>query len=294
VSDRPAGGEHLSLDALAELEEGIADAPETLRGHLDGCEACRRRAGTLRASRALLSALPPDPMPSDVAARIDAALAAEPAPAALLAPGGNIVPLRGRSGWWRGPNIAAVAAGVAVLALVGALLAGHTGGGSPSTAADKAQHPAAGAVAAPSPRLKQFETGANYTPTTERGLVTALILSNPPPLPSQPTASSSLAGAAGPKPSQPATQPAVGAGAAPSYDRAALRQPANVYACAALLADHPVQPIAVDYARYNGAPAVILVLPNDSHPDTLDVYVIPTACSEAAGDTQFFRMARPH
>jgi hypothetical protein len=282
VSDGPAATDHLSLDELAELEEGIAADADTLGAHLAGCATCRRRAGQLHASRALLSALPPDPMPAAVAARIDAALAAEPAPARTFTPGGDIVPLRGRRAWWRGPNLAAAAAGVAVLALGAALFVGHTGGNSTGTSAAKTTHPDRAAVGGVSSGLKQWQTGYNYTKTTQAGYVTGIVIGTPPPLPPASAASPAL------------STPLPPHASAPSYSRAALRQTATVFACANLLAHHPVQPLAVDYARYDGVPAVILVIPGLQHPATqLSVYVIRTACSDSAADLGYFFVKRP-
>jgi hypothetical protein len=285
VSDGPAAADHLSLDALAELEEGIAEDADALRRHLDNCPTCTQRAGQLHASRALLSALPPDPMPADVAARIDAALAAEPAPATTFASGGNIVPLRGRRPWWHGPNLAAAAAGIAVLALGTALAVGHLGGSkSPnSEATDKGANSSGGPLAganAPAP-LKQWQTGYNYTTGNRAGYVTGLVLGDPPPF-------SAVVTGAGPRPSpRPVNSRA-------SYTRDDLREPANLAACAALLAGHPVQPVAADYARYDGAAAVIVVLPGLRHPESnLDVYVIRSTCSDAAADISYFSVPRP-
>ncbi|MBV9096477.1 MAG: hypothetical protein JO079_00340 [Frankiaceae bacterium] len=281
MSDGPAAADHLSLDELAELEEGIAANADALRRHVDGCSLCRERAGQLNASRALLSTLPADPMPADVAARIDAALAAEPAPPPAL--GGTIVPLHGRRAWMRGPNVAAAAAGVAVLALGAALVVGHAG--SKSNGAAKHANPtgAAGPNVAAAPRptgLKQFQTGHDYTATTYRRYVTGLLLNNPPPFPTP----HPLAGAA---PSASPSQPT-------SFTRDDLRDPANVYACAALLDSRPVTPIAIDYSTYDARPAAILVLPRLSNPTgELDVWVIRTTCGAGMTDFKFFRMPRP-
>lgn len=293
MSDGPAAADHLSLDQLAELEEGIADDGDALRRHLDHCTVCRRRTGQLRASRALLSALPPEPMPAEVAARVDAALAAEPAPARGFVPGGDIVPMRGRRAWWRGPNVAAVAAGIAVLALGAALVVGHAGGNSTgqnaAKAPDSANRPAAGVTSG----LKQWQTGQNYTRATLPGLVTGIVLETPPPLPA--ASPLSQPAGAGPASSTPAPSPAPpGATPKESYSRDQLRVPATVFACAKVLAGRPVQPLAVDYAQFDGVPAVILVLPDLEHPSAkLDVYVIRTACSDAASDIGFFAITRP-
>lgn len=294
MSDGSATADHLSLDALAELQEGIAEDADALRRHLDGCPTCRKRAGQLRASRALLSTLPADPMPADVVARIDAALAAEPAPSAKFTPGGTIVPMRARRAWLRGPNLAAAAAGVAVLALASALVIGHTGGKSPSSAensAGKASNGAQPLAAGAKPdTLKQWQTGANYNRANLAGLVTGIVLREPPPF-------SPLVGA-GTKPTpntSPSTTALSSGPKAASYSLADLRDVPTVFACARLLAGHPVQPVAVDYAHYEGGPAVILVLPSLNNPTgELDAYAIRSTCSNSAGDILFFRVQRPH
>lgn len=290
MSDGPAAADHLSLDALAELQEGIADDADARRRHLDGCATCRQRAGQLRASRALLSTLPADPMPADVAARIDAALAAEPTPTARFTPGGDIVPMRSRRTWLRGPNLAAAAAGVAVVGLAAALVIGHAGGKSAPSAADKSTAgngagPLAAGVGPPS--VKQWQTGANYTKVTQAGLVTGLVLRNPPPFsPNRPQTGAQTG---------PTTSPtALSSGPeSASYSRDQLLDVPTIFACAKLLAGHPVQPLAVDYARYDGAPAVILVLPAlNKSANELDVYAIRSTCSNDAGDLVFFRVLR--
>jgi len=284
VSDGPAAADHLSLDELAELEEGIAANADALRRHVDGCPACRERAGQLNASRALLSTLPAEPMPADVAARIDAALAAEPAPAGR----GTIVPLHTRRAWLRGPNVAAAAAGVAVLALGAALVVGHLG--DKSTGGDNAAKTNGGAggagplgAAAPGSGLKQFQTGHDYTEATYRGYVTGLLLTNPPPFPIPPQT--------------PATATSTTPKSTPSptsFTRDQLRDPATVYVCADLIAGHPVSPIAIDYATYEGVPADILVLPALDNPTGgLDIWVIRKDCGAGMTDFKFLRMPRP-
>ncbi|MER5349756.1 zf-HC2 domain-containing protein [Kitasatospora sp. NPDC002551] len=73
-----AAGPHPEADELADLAEDLlppADA-DALRRHLDGCADCRETADALAEVRALLAADEPPAMPADVAARIDAALAA--------------------------------------------------------------------------------------------------------------------------------------------------------------------------------------------------------------------------
>ncbi|MCG6494649.1 hypothetical protein [Kitasatospora sp. A2-31] len=70
---------HPSVDELADLAEGLIEsAADTaaLRRHLDGCAECRGTAEALDEVRVLLGAVEPPAVPTDVAARLDAALAA--------------------------------------------------------------------------------------------------------------------------------------------------------------------------------------------------------------------------
>ena len=294
MSDGPAAADHLSLDALAELDEGIAGDADALRRHLDGCAECRERAGQLRATRALLSALPPAQMPADVAARVDAALAAEPAPSAApgFGGGGTIVPMNARRPWWRSPNFAAAAASVAVLALAAALLVGHFDSAKTSTGSKAATTD--GAAAGPNassvvPVVKQWASGANYTPANRIALATRDVLLPPQGFtPSSPVPAPTVSTAAPTRPS------GLAASTKPSYTLAELRNPATVVLCASLLVGHPVLPLAIDYAYYNGTPAAILVVPGISDPARYWTgYVIPTACSDNVADIAYFQIPRP-
>lgn len=69
--------DHLSLDELAELDEGLlgTDRAGSARSHLAGCETCRASADAITAARTALSDLPPVTMPAEVQNRIDRALA---------------------------------------------------------------------------------------------------------------------------------------------------------------------------------------------------------------------------
>ncbi|MFF8769956.1 zf-HC2 domain-containing protein [Kitasatospora sp. NPDC015120] len=89
-SPGPAAGAHPGADELADLAEDLLPPVEAdaLRRHLAGCAECRETADALAEVRLLLAGAGPEAMPADVAARIDAALAAaaEDAPAPAPAP----------------------------------------------------------------------------------------------------------------------------------------------------------------------------------------------------------------
>ncbi|MFE2724481.1 zf-HC2 domain-containing protein [Kitasatospora sp. NPDC059327] len=69
---------HPSVDELADLAEELVEpaAAEELRRHLDGCADCRETSEALAELGTLLGEVPAPVMPADVAARLDAALAA--------------------------------------------------------------------------------------------------------------------------------------------------------------------------------------------------------------------------
>jgi hypothetical protein len=71
--------DHLSLDELAELDEGLLP-PErisAIRAHLHGCEECGARAKAITSTRSMLADLPAVTMPADVVARLGRAIAEE-------------------------------------------------------------------------------------------------------------------------------------------------------------------------------------------------------------------------
>ncbi|MFE6972280.1 anti-sigma factor family protein [Streptomyces sp. NPDC057682] len=71
---------HPDVSEISDLTEGLLPASRTadLRRHLEGCEPCADVLASLEEIRGLLGSLPaPEPMPMDIAARIDAALAEE-------------------------------------------------------------------------------------------------------------------------------------------------------------------------------------------------------------------------
>ena len=86
----PEHGPHLSVDELADLDEGLlaADAAAAARHHLDDCPACaatRGRPG--RPAPATWPPTTPGPMPDDVLARLEAAVRAAARRARTRRPG---------------------------------------------------------------------------------------------------------------------------------------------------------------------------------------------------------------
>ncbi|MFF9791930.1 anti-sigma factor family protein [Streptomyces bacillaris] len=72
--------QHPEVSEISDLTEGLlpASRADEIRDHLAECEPCAEVRNSLEEIRGLLGTLPePGPMPEDIAARIDAALAAE-------------------------------------------------------------------------------------------------------------------------------------------------------------------------------------------------------------------------
>jgi hypothetical protein len=262
-----------------------------------------------QAVAALLTAYaaePTGPMPASVAARLDAALAAEsaaraaaapnvpatsaaPNPAAAPAAGATVLAMEpARARRRRGaPSWAGVAAGIAVLALGGAVLAGPLdlfGGGETDsvTAEDAAGAPRAEADAVENATM----SGTAYTTVALKEQVADLLAAEPADTGAQPTSTA----LASPDPASP--DAAAQLKAAPEAYAAAralvLDKPALTLCVRAVAGGAAV--LAVDAGTFDGAPAIVAVLEVGDQPRLTDVYVVGPACSPA--DEQLLRYVR--
>lgn len=286
--------DHLDLDALADHLAGERDASR----HLSACDGCSARLAELEAAEqmvvAALATLPPPALPAAVADRIAAALAAEPRPTAADAPAagrtgegvggagvatgaatGSVLhlgarrPVARRRTW-----LPAAAAGVVLLSggLIGySLVSGPGSSDDVSTAADAGGATASTEVA-PAAGVPTLSSGLDYA---DAATVAA-------------TLPRALAGGG--------TDTAATQSADQEEALAPLRDPAALEDCLAALLppEQPdLQPIALDYASYDGSPALAVVLP-DGDPDRLAVYVVGPGCSQADDGLLFFtRVDRP-
>ncbi|MFE7338738.1 hypothetical protein ACFU77_27960, partial [Streptomyces fimicarius] len=72
--------QHPEVSQISDLTEGLLSPSRTVevQQHVAGCDLCSEVRDSLEEIRGLLGTMPaPEPMPDDIAARIDAALAAE-------------------------------------------------------------------------------------------------------------------------------------------------------------------------------------------------------------------------
>jgi hypothetical protein len=299
--------DHLSLDELAELDEGILplERVSAAQAHLADCAQCRAGADAITAARSALADLPSVPMPADVQARLNQAIAAEAGEtgesgARTVVPDVVALPRR-RFGF---PTMAASAAAAAVILAVGAVVVAHIqqGGGPSTTAGSTADAPlssatGAGSAGAPNSHLPTSVTGTTYTPASLPGQIATLLGANTVGLPlAAPTASPAKPRGGASRKAVPSTKTL--ASGSPTYSTALsagisksllpLRSsPSKLLTCAESLAPTlGTLPIAVDFGRwagprYHGAPSVIFVFA-DATPKTFLVYVVGPTCGSDA------------
>lgn len=231
--------------------------------------------------RDLLAGLPEPTMPPDVAARIDAALAAEaatvdarstPATAAAtvtpITAGGSGLGARLRGHW-----LMSAAAVVAVLALGSAVVVGALNGRS-STSSNASGGTAALASRAPGAAggetTRLTASGRGYTKTNLGPEVLALV-----------------AGTA----TSPATPDgAISALAAPA--KTLVEDRPRLAACLAKVEEGgpATAPVAVDAGSFEGQPALVVVLVGSS--TSYDVFVVTPACSSADASLLYYASVR--
>jgi hypothetical protein len=204
--------EHLSLDELAELDEGLlpGERLSAVQAHLHDCEQCRARADAIGSTRRMLAGLPAVTMPADVSARIDQNLAAaapgpvQPRVQAPQEPAGEVVGTADavgsaqaetiipdvteirRSRFALGRPSAAAAAVVIVIALaVTAVVVGHhnksdsAGAGADSAGSPLLPSSGGGIISAQQPRdLVKSSSGKTYTLGNLDTLVPTLVNSS--------------------------------------------------------------------------------------------------------------------
>jgi hypothetical protein len=299
---------HPSVEELASHAEGLLgeDDLRHLGAHLAGCAACQAVRADLAALSAVLAADRPGPMPADVAARLAAALAsaAALAPAADSGPDVSVVRRRRRETAGEAPardgqrttpvdlatrrraryrwyaRVASAAAGL-VLVVGGSVLgvqlardAGMPSGASAGRGAERATGLAPSPESAPGPTVSGdgpvlMASGRNYTEAGFAAQVTGLLLT-----------AGEVAGKDALAAPQGREAPTGGTAAAP---------PAAAAECAADLAARKgqpgVRPVAVDAGRWEGEPAVVVVLPEPGSAAAVHAYVLPRDCADAPAGT---------
>lgn len=265
---------HLDLDALADV---LADgAGGTDAAHLASCEACRARldelAAALPAVSSALAALPAPTPPAGLEERLLAAVAA-----ADRAGTANVLPMTRRRTRWL-PALGAVAA--AAVLVTGGVLVAQQGTGSRTTSDS-----AAGANT-----YAVNDSGTDY-----QGTPASLSAALPRLLAGEAVGTRALDAAAPTAEAQKGASPAAGLTTSAQDPLAELRTTAGLARCLASLTDPADEglPLALDYASFEGKPALVVVLPS-SKADKVDVMVVPAGCAQADGQVLYFtRLPKP-
>ena len=310
---------HLDLDRLADLLAG--EGTEADVAHVGDCAGCAGRLDELAVAEvevaASLAALPAPATPPGLADRLAAALAAEPpleaeapSPVALGDPAGGArtvtpFPSAARRERSRAPFAAAAALLVAAGALGGTLLL--SGGGGDDASESVAAGAADSALAEDALGVPTSSTGQDYAgdpsllagalPDLLRG--TAAARAGDPGVAAVPAPDVSALSAEADDGTGGSTGGGSGAVAEsrPADDPLArLRDPGELAGCLAQLLPpgEDVLPLALDYAAYDGQPALVVVLPGSGAPDKVDVFVVGAECRPGDDRTLFFaRLDRP-
>ena len=289
-----AADDHLDLDAIAALDEGLADDEAAARAHVDGCPQCGQRLARIRTTRALLSALPPEPMPEPVAARVHDALPREPVTA-------TIVPAAARRRRFRRPSLAGLGAVAAGVALIAAIVIGATRGGGDGGSGSGAN--GAGAALLPRTPAANYPlvaTGTRYTADNAARLVGRLdsavhAAATPSAAPSTDSLTPGAASAGAAKGLSLDSRAAVPAELGRLHD-----DPQALLECVRALAGggSPLTPLVVDFARFSGGPAklrdapaaVIVVSRFDGVHDA--AYIVGPQCTATHQDIYAFEVIR--
>ncbi|MCW2542471.1 MAG: hypothetical protein JWM40_23 [Frankiales bacterium] len=248
---------HLDLDALADLLAG----DETHRAHVNQCGACSAALAELDQAlpsvTSALARLPLPAAPADLERRLAQALRPRPV--------GDLQ--QHRTNRWSKPVVAVGGLAAAAALVLGGVvvLGGDDTGGRPT--ADSA---AKGTEAA---TTRISSTGADYR---KDGKLLAQEL--PALLAGRAQAFAAAAPAA---PGTLSDRSGTGAGAFTAADPLArLRSTAGLASCITALTDPSDSslPLAVDYASFEGQPALVVVLPG-LKADRVDVFVVGATCS---------------
>jgi hypothetical protein len=284
---------HLDPDELADVLAGVASADA--EEHVAGCDPCEADLAQLEAAStqvtADLAALPALSLPGDIAARLQAALAdadsaeddrldlaTEPTPGSA-----TVTPFPAAGGNPQAARWLAAAAAIVVL-LAGGIYGFTQLRGGDDSSSTSAGNAAGADKAAPELALARNSSGTDYT---DRASLSAAL----PDLLAGRRQAADTAMVQAPAPAASGPQRGANTLAVPAADPLApLREDKGLAEClvALLPPDDPsVQPLAIDYASYQGRPAMVVVIPS-SIANKLDVFVVGPTCSRANDSVLFY------
>jgi hypothetical protein len=228
------------------------------------------------------------PVPADIAARWDAAIAqaaaergADDAPVAATTTVIPRQPTRSRAP--RGLRLAGIAASVAALALVGGVVANQF---VASTSDSTVITEASGSL----PTTDEVTTsGTTFEAESADEQASALVGQATGAAPKQEAVPLSTQTAAPTTSESVTTSGSSGAVGAEPEVKAFVDDTAQRQACVENLAQRQgVKPVAVDMGYYKGEPAAMVVLPSEDDPTKVDVFIVGTDCNLIDADVQYF------
>lgn len=250
------------LDRLADYTAGLLEPTEAAEVDrlIATDDGWARAHDALVAAQPLvdraLAGLPEERMPADVVARINRALdGAAVRPAPVGGTGSNVIDL-GRARRWRRLALATTAVAAAVAAVVGGVVALNGSGSLTSSNSNSAGR------AASAPKVTQ-DAAAAPTILVSGTDYTHVQLATPPAQSGNKFNATAPSGAAAQAPDNAGGSAGrANAGTATvAPELARLTDPTQLRACLdAIVAVDRGQPTSVDYARYKGAPALIVTL----------------------------------
>ena len=283
--------QHVDTDTLADLDEGLlaGDTARVVQDHLRDCARCAADRAALAGVPTLLAAAADvGPVPDDVARRLADAVRAEAVRGATAtAPAGaTVIPLQRRSPIGM-RVLQAAAALVLVVAGLGIAVDAFQGGGDDelATSAGGAADSATDSEMEARRDVGGFpvtSSGRDWAPETVRSAVPQILAGSLQPAPT--AAAGQDSGAGGESSARSLAAEATGR----------LAGGPELAECVTALNDGPVTPLGVDLATWQGAPAVVIVLPTPDDPATVDEWVVGPQCSQQDAQVLYFaRVARP-
>ena len=259
---------HLDLDELADVLCGEAGAAAT--EHATTCPVCSAALTDLEAAQVpLLAALATLPVPEPAAGLDERLLAAftRERRTKTATDAGNVLP---RAAGRRPPAwLTGAAAAAALVGVVGGGIALLPHGGASSQKSSTA----GSATGTAGPAVRRLATGTAY-----RKVGPSFTAALPLLLGLLPTAAEAAPRATADITTRAAADPL-----------ARLRDNRALAGCLASLStpEDPGIPLAVDFASYEGTPALVVVLPSPK-PAAVDVYVVGPNCRQADADLRYF------
>jgi hypothetical protein len=309
-------GPHPEVSELSDWSEGLlpAEREAVVRAHVDGCGLCADVVVSLEEIRGLLGTLPSEPMPADVAARIDAALAAEtvldasgdraPAAASETAPESTLahVPREtstgagtgapgGRPAAPVGPAGPTAPTGAAGPGRTGSTRSGHGGRRARRRRALLTGGYAAAVLALGGVVYGIVEAGGSSSNGAQTDSSTAKTQAGAS-AGSADSVASSVRALLAQQPGQDGA--ATDRGNSPMLSKTphpdvAPAGPTAVPACVLSATHRAQQPIASEREVFQGVDAYLLVLPHPADSSRVDAFVVNASCTPAAPGTVLFQ-----